>query len=520
MGRRLIHNELEKNAYWRPDQVAMVYEGTEHTYAAFDRRVNRTARALADLGLEPGDRLLAHGFDHVDWHTLFYACSKRGTTFCPVSRFQSHENLAYIVERLDPAVVCVTGDESIVDERLPTIREGAPDVPVLSLDRNVDAWAPSGADVQCLEGLLAEASAERPSGADDRSPDTVHSVFWTSGTTGRPKGVVRDHRASLHFADNLVNDLPFAASNRRLTTNPMMLIDAYFHYGLPTLMVGGTNVMIRSFSPSAVLEAVDAHDVDSMHLGFTLARRVLEAVAERGERLDLRYLSAVLPSANLARALDEQTDALYHLYGTTEIGLPLVTRVEPPFEGRPPLGKPGIGAEIRLVDGDEVTSEPPEPGDVGELACRGETTMTRYLDADVHEARVDDGWIRPGDVFEIDGNRDLVYQGRTDDRIRSGGVNVHPGNVEAILEEHPQVENAVVVGVPDRTWGERVCALVVADTQPAALAEALEEYCLGSDGLADEVRPREYAVVASNEEIPAGGLGKPDRGAIVDRFFG
>jgi acyl-CoA synthetase (AMP-forming)/AMP-acid ligase II len=513
MGKRLIHNELEKQAYWRPRKTAFAFEGTEYTYTDFNVRVNRVANALSQAGVAPGDRILAHGFDHVDWHTLFYACSKTGATYCPVSKFQSLSNLAYITETLDPRLVFHTTDEDVLD-RLPTILNSAPEATHVSLDPSDDLT---------LDEFIAGASTEPPADKDDRSPDTVHNVFWTSGTTGKPKAVTRDHRSSLHFSDNLTNDLPFRAWNRRVTTNSMMLIDAYFHYGIPTVMAGGTNVILREFSPAALYEAVREYDINSLHLGFTLARLVLDHMDDRDERLGLRYLSAVIPSANIAENLWPHTEELHHLYGSTEIGLPLVKQIEPPFHDRPSLGKPGIGAEIRVVPqgSDEVPHSPPDPGDVGELACRGETTMTRYLDDATHRERVVDGWIRPGDVVRVNENRDLVFLGRTDDRIRSGGVNVYPGDIESVLEDFSTVENAIVVGVEDDTWGQRVCALIITERSDNRddLAAELDDHCRATERIADEMRPRDYAFVASNDAVPTGALGKPDRGEIATRFF-
>jgi len=513
MGTRLIHNELEKQVYWRPTKVAFAFEGTEYTYAEFDDRVNRVANALTHAGVNVGDHILAHGFDHVDWHTLFYACSKIGATYCPVSKFQSLSNLTYITDTLDPRLVFHTADEDVLD-RLPTIRDSAPEATYVSLDPGHDPT---------LDEFAVGASTEPPAEKDDRSPDTIHNVFWTSGTTGKPKAITRDHRSSLHFSDNLINDLPFRSWNRRVTTNSMMLIDAYFHYGIPTVMAGGTNVVLREFSPAALYEAVREYDVNSLHLGFTLARLVLDYMDERDELLGLQYLSAVIPSANVAKALWPHTEQLHHLYGTTEIGLPLVKRIGPPFDDRPSLGKPGMGAEIRVIprDGDEIPHTPPEPGDIGELACRGETTMTRYMDDDIHRERVVDGWIRPGDVVRVNEDRDIVFLGRTDDRIRSGGVNVYPGDIEGVLEGHPAIENAIVVGVDDDIWGQRVCALLIPGGSgvPEDLTAELDDHCRNSDRVADEMRPRDYAFVASNDAVPTGALGKPDRGEIAARFF-
>lgn len=517
MGERLIHDVLDKQTYWRPEELAIAFEGAEYTYQEFERRVNRVANALLDDGIERGDRILVHGHNHADWYTLFFACSKLGATYCPVSKFQSLNNLEYIVEELNPTYVWYTGDEDIVEERLPTICEAAPTARYLSVD--------PGTDDPSLEAFAGTAEALDPD-VERPAPDRLHNVLWTSGTTGLPKAVGRDHRSSLHFGDNLTNELPFDENDVRVITNPMMLLDPYFHYGLPTFAVGGTVAIPRHFEADELYGLIDAYDANALHLGFTLARVMVEYLDEEDLELDLDYLTGVVPSANVARSLAPLTDELYQVYGTSEIGLPLVKRLRPPFDGKPALGKPGIGADVRIVplDADHelaIPEEPPQPGDTGLLVCRGEVTMTRYLRDDLQRERVHDGWISPGDVVEINEQRDVVFVGREDDRLRSGGVNVYPSVVENALEDHPAVENAVVVGVDDEKWGDRICALIVSpggDT--AELAEQLDEHCREHGDLSAELRPKEYAFVTTSNEVPTGAQEKEDRAAIERRFFG
>lgn len=514
MGEGLIHDILEKQTYWRAEKLAVAFEGAEYTYQEFDRRVNRVANALLDNGIESGDRILVHGHNHADWYTLFFACSKLGVTYCPVSKFQSLNNLAYIVEELDPAYICYTGDDDIVNKRLPTIRENAGTATYLSVD--------PGTDDPSLETFAAGAKDAEPD-VTRPSPERLHNILWTSGTTGAPKAVARDHRSSLHFGDNLTNELPFDGNDVRVITNPMMLLDPYFHYGLPTFAVGGTIAIPRRFDADKLYSLIDSYEANALHLGFTLARVMVEYLDEQELDLNLDYLTGVVPSANVARSLLPLTDELYQVYGTSEIGLPLVKRLRPPFEGKPALGKPGISADVRVVplDADDdfpIPEEPPQPGDTGLLICRGEVTMTRYLRDELQREHVHNGWISPGDVVTINEQRDVVFVGREDDRLRSGGVNVYPSVVENALEDHPAVENAVVVGVDDEKWGDRICALIVS-SDAVGLSERLDEHCREHPDLSAELRPKEYAFVASSNEIPTGAQEKEDREKIKQRFF-
>lgn len=518
MGEWLAHHEVAKQARWRPDELALVQGELSYTYSDLRARTDQLARFLRESGASMGDHVLAHASNHVDLYTLFFACSKRGTVFSPVSRYLSEADLAYVCETLDPACLIFTEDEQ-VEETLATVRAHVGSVPSLSLD----AWAD-----ESRTSALADVSADPVTTAPDVTPDTIHNLFWTSGTTGRPKGVLRDHTATLHFADPLLEEFPFRRATRRLTTNDMMFAAPYLQYGLPTVMTGGTNVVLRSFDPETVCETVATHDINTTLLVFSQASLLLEYVQANDLDIEIEYLHAVLPSDAIAEQLAGISRELYHIYATTEVGLPLVTRLEPPIAETPTLGRPGVGADIALVPLESDRPAQPaayrsaSPGDEGELYCRGAVTMTRYLDTEAVDDVHDEDWVPTGDVFRVTAAGDLVFVGRADNRLRSGGVNIYPENVEQVLVRHPAVEEAVVVGVDDETWNHRVCAVLVPtpDAAPGeSLAEDVDAFCQATEGLARSKRPREYAIETNVDALPTSAVGKIDRNAIVAKYF-
>jgi len=147
--------------------------------------------------------------------------------------------------------------------------------------------------------------------------------------------------------------------------------------------------------------------------------------------------------------------------------------------------------------------------------------MTRYLRDENQRENVHSGWVYPGDEIRINERGEIVFVGRVDHRLRSGGVNVYPDEVENVLTNHPAVEDAVVVGVDDEKWGDRICALVAtSETDYDALESTLDAFCQDSPDLAPAIRPREYAFVASQDDIPTGALNKVDREAVVEQHFG
>lgn len=519
MGNWLVHHELERQAHWRSGKPAFVFEGTEYTFGEYDRRVNRTARALRDDGVSKGDTVAVSGHNHGDLFALFFACSKLGAIYTPISTFQSERNVEYICNTLTPSHVFYTADEDVLEETIPTVERAAADARLVSLD------ASSEVDDPTLDEFIEGQEDDPPEGSDDHEPSDHHAIFWTSGTTGRPKAVARDHTSELHFNEPLNDVFPFGPENVRVTTNDMMFLAPYLQYGLPTVAAGSTNVILRRFSPEAVYETSRNHGVDVLMLAFTQGTVLLDYLEEHDRTLSLRAIHAVVPSAKRAHALSEIADELYHIFATTETGVVLANRLEEPFDDPPTLGVPGRNADVRVVPtGEEIppAGEAVQPGDTGELLARGETTMARYLSEENQRERVEDGWIHTGDAVRVTEAGEIVFVGRIDDRIRSGGINIYPAEIEGVLESYPGVEEAVVVGVEDEKWGQRVCALIVLedpDAEVEAFEDALDAHCKESEELTSEMRPKEYAFVDSSDEIPTGAVNKIDRAGVVDAFF-
>lgn len=516
MGNWLVHHELEGQAHWRSDSPAIRFEGTVYAYGAYDSRVNRLARALAEAGIGDGDRILVHGHNHADLYTVFFACSKLGAVFSPVSVYQSAQNVQFICDALDPAFVFYTNNADIREETLPTLRAAAGTAAFVSLDDT------SVGDDDTLAALVEGRHDGPPVGSDDHAAADTHNIFWTSGTTGRPKGVVRDHAATLRFADVLLGAFPFAPDNVRLTTNDMMFAAPYLQYGLPTVMSGAENVILRRFSPESVYDTYREHDITVTMLVFTQGSILLDYLDDEGLDLSLRALHAVVPSAKRAGRLADLTDELYHIYATTETGVVATKRLEAPFGDPPAVGTPGRGVDTRVVPVGESDRKRTavRPGDTGELLVRGDVTMARYFEDDHQQELVVDGWIHTGDSVEVNDDDELVFRGRIDDRIRSGGINIYPSEIESVLVGHPAVETAVVVGVADERWGQRVCALIHASVEDTDVLEAeLDARCRDSEGLTSEMRPRTYAFVGSADRIPTGAVNKIRRSEVVEQFF-
>lgn len=512
----LIHHEIERQSVWRGDDIAFAFEGAELTYQAFYERVKRAANALHSNGVGEGDVVIAFAKNHVDLFTFFFACSMTGTIYSPISTFQSVSNLRYMCNQLSPRLCVYTMDEAIVDGNLGVLREALPDVQFVSLDEKA-----MGGD-STVNAFLADNRDEPEMSRGRPSPETAHNVFWTSGTTGRPKGTVRDHRATLYGIDSYVSVFPYREANRRLTASDMMFPAPYLQHGITTLMAGGQIVILREFSPEAVCRSVEQWDINTMMLTFTVSNLLTEYVRENNTDLTIEYLHAVLSSAKQAQAAFDLCEELYHFYAISEGGFPLMNRVESPIRSKPALGRPLPHYDIRLqqadTDNGAIPDRLPLSDEHGEIIIRGAGTMNHYLG----EAPSTDGWIATGDVGALNEDGEIVFIDRLDNRIRSGGVNVYPNEIEAPLNEHPAVEDIVIVGADDDRLGDRICAIVVPTASHRdhdELADELDDYCRTSEQIAPQLRPREYAFIESSKLIPTGAIGKVDRDAIATRFF-
>lgn len=519
MGTWLVHNELDRQTHWNGDDTAFVFEDRTYTYGQFGRRVNRVARALREFGIGDGNRVITHAKNHVELYTIFYACSKLGATYSPISTFQSDENIEYICDRLEPAAVFYSSDSDVVDDGLPELRKHVPDGPFVAMD-----------DIQSTEDRLMDELIEGYDGTDPEwanrhDPAIDHNIFWTSGTTGRPKAVIRDHTSTLHFADGFASQLPMSDMDRRLIISNMMYMGPYFRDGITTPRTGGTLYVLREFDPGRVVKAIDEWDINAFQIEFTLANLLIEHLNEQGSNVHVEHLYATLKSAEIAEQLYNICENLYHLYAQTEAGQPFIERLEPPFDDIPTLGSPIESADVRVVPVDSergtLPREKPHPGDDGVLVVRAEGSLTEYLDDANQREYVHDGWVFTGDIVGINEEGGVFFKGRVDDRIRSGGVNIYPPEVEKVLADHSEVEDVVVVGAEDETWGERICALVVStgDCTTDELTDELNDYCIDHESLSREMRPREYSVVTSSEEIPTGALDKVDREKVVSEHF-
>jgi len=422
------------------------------SYAELRRRA---ACIAGGLELAPGERLAVVLDNRVETALLYWAAQWAGVVFVPLSWRLAEDELAYCISD------CGAGR---------VVRDG-------------DAF-PDG--------------DEHP-GALDRDEREASLMLYTSGTTGRPKGVPRSHRADRAGGASQALQHGYLPGDRTLGVMPL-----YHTMGIHSLLamhvVGGLFQSLARWDAGEALRVIEERRLTSLYLAPTLFHDLVHHPDV--ERYDLSSVRALgYAGAAMTPALVERCAAVFspevfvNHYGSTEV----YTFSIGPDQRRKPgcAGRPALNARLRLVDG-EICAD-----------LDGDEAFCGYWnrpDADAKAIR--DGWYHTGDVGRIDEDGDLWVEGRVDDMIISGGENVHPLEVESVLARHPAVLEVAVAGVPDDRLGQRVAAWVVG----TATAEELDAHCLASE-LARFKRPRQYEFVA---ELPKSASGKILRRLLRD----
>ena len=460
-----------------PDRLAVVAGGERPTYGAWLDRALRLAG-----GLE-GERIATVLQNTLDAATLHWACQLAGKLIVPLNWRLKAEEIDYC----------------IADAGADTVVFGPEAAAAVAASPHAQAICRIGAG-PALDALLESAPAAPAASAEDWSV-----MLYTSGTTGRPKGVPRRHRAERAAAIAHVAQNRYAPGEVALGVMPL-----YHTMGVRSLLasalVDGVFVCQPRFDPGAALELIEAEGVTALYLAPTLYHDLLAHPAFSRERVrtvrKLGFAGASMTDGLLQR-LDAafQPELFVNHYGSSEIYTFTVCPDAPAKPGS--AGKAGLNQRIRVRSLDGTRDAlPGEEGEIAAILASDEAFEGYWRRPDADARALRDGWYHTGDTGWLDADGDLFVTGRIDDMIVTGGENVSPVEIESVLSLHPAVEEVAVAGLPDERWGQTVAAFVV--TSGEATAEALDAHCRASP-LADFKRPRRYLFI---DEIPKSPVGK------------
>lgn len=506
----MIHADvLGERARLSPGKTALVFvpTGERFTCRELNGRAERAAALLRDrLGLAKGDRvgLLAH--NRVEFVDLFFAAAKSGIVLVPLGTRLTARELAFIAA--DAGLSALVYGEGFA-ETLAALR-GEAEVP-----RWVALDAPAAGDLSwCAElAALPEAPFERtPCGGED-----LHALLYTSGTTGKPKGVMVPHRMTAWNGWNTAVCWGLTESDVSPVFTPLYHAGGLGAFLVPVLVAGGTIVLHAGFDPAEVWATV-AKERCTVVLGVpTIWKLLLEHPSfETADLSSIRWLisgGAPLP-LYLIEAYQARGVVFKQGYGLTEVGVNcFAMSVEESVAKKGSIGRPLMMSDAKLID--EVGLEVPV-GEVGELCLRGPHVSRGYWRnlAATAAALDDDGFFHTGDLARKDGDGFFTIAGRRKDMLISGGVNVYPAEIEGELLLHPAVMDAAVVGVPDEKWGEAGVAFVVARPDEALTKEALLAFA--ETRLARYKLPKEVVFV---DALPRTPYGKVVKGELRDGWL-
>lgn len=484
-----------------PGAIAVVDGDVRLSYAAWYERIRRIAAGLRNMGVEKGDHIILVLQNRWEMATLYWACQFLGVIATPLNWRAKPEEIDYYIKDSGARVLAFqdvsaqAAAESSTAQRLSRIAVG-------------DA----AGGTHAFDKLLQTPRLAEPVSA---SAEDWSLMLYTSGTTGKPKGVPRRHRhersaALAHVAQNLYR-------HGECTLGVMPL---YHTMGVRSLLsmalIDGCFVCVPKFDPASVLATIEAERITSLYLVPTLYHDVVaHPDCARTDLSSVRKLG--FAGASMNQGLVQKLVAVFlpelfvNHYGSSEIYTFTIDQEAAKKPGS--AGKAGINQRIRVVrlnsgDPDCIVPEYEEGEIIADLA--GDESFEGYWnrpDADAKALR--GGWYFTGDTGYVDSDGDLFVSGRTDDMIISGGENISPLEIESLLSLHPAVDEVAVVGISDPRWGQKVTAFI--KRIGAVTEDELDDHCRSS-GLANFKRPRSYVFV---REVPRSPVGKLLRRKLV-----
>ena len=486
---------IERHAAYAPAKPAIRFDGRDISYGELSRRIGRLAAALQrELRIVRGDRVAILSVNRPEFFDLFFACQRIGATLVPLNwRLAPPEHQA-ILENADVSAVFAHAE---FHRRLEPIRRRM---------RNVRHWIGySGAQhgwTAYEEMLIA---GERSTSDRLGRPSDPALIVYTSGTTGEAKGAVLTQESLVWTAVNGAAMHDMTAADRVLTFLPMFHVGGLNIQTLPALHLGATVILQPRFHPQMALQAIASEKPTITLLVPAVMKALIEHPAwPTADLSSLRLAgagSSVVP-IELIEAFHSRGVPICQVYGSTETGpTAIVLRREDAIRKAGSTGTPALHCEVRIVDSDG--------GDVprgvhGEIVVRGPNVMSGYWrDPQASQAALVDGWFHTGDIGHQDADGYFWIDERKKDMIISGGENLYPAELEAVLAECPEIAEASVVARADARWGEVPVAVCVRKPGATISAEAVK--ALFVDRIARFKHPHEVIFV---EALPRNALGK------------
>jgi long-chain acyl-CoA synthetase len=502
-----LSHTLFRTARRVPRAIAVIErDRLELSYEQLAGRVLRLAGGLARLGVQRGGRVALVAQNCSAYVELLYACWTLGAAVIPVNARLHPKEVAFILDDAASQVCFITSE-----------------VDTVAVDGARGAGATRCIDVDGSEYSALLHSAPLADSAAAAATDPAW-LFYTSGTTGRPKGVVLTHGNLMAMTLNYLADVDHAAVGDHLLHAAPMSHGSGL-YTVPNVAVGATQLIpaSRGFDVDEIRHVLAWTPNVKFFAAPTMVMRLVDAYGDDREPVNLKsiiYGGGPMYIADSLRALDCFGPRLVQIYGQGEA--PMTITVLPAddhyddHDGRRlerlgSVGRAQTGVELAVLD---AADRPLPPGEIGEVCVRGDVVMAGYLgNPQATATTLANGWLHTGDLGRLDERGYLTLVDRSKDLIISGGSNIYPREVEEVLLMHPAIREVAVIGVPDADWGESVLAAVVKQEGHVPDEKELDLFCL--EHIARFKRPKRYVFV---DELPKNATGKVLKRELRERF--
>lgn len=507
---------LTKSARTFPEKLALVHGAKRLTYAQFDARVNRLANALSRLGIHQRDNVAVLQYNYPETLESIFACFKMGCGAVPIN-FRLHpKECAFIIDHSEAKAVILSGE---FNEAMMEIRDRIPNV------RHLITLSGAQGEILDYEELL---SVETDRFRDtDVHPEDLAWLFYTSGTTGMPKGAMLTHRNLLAASMNFYADIcpGFGPDDAVLHAAPLSHGSGI--YALPNIGKAATNVILasKSFDAELIFQTIQEYRVTNMFAAPTMIKLMVENPAV--DKYDLSSLKALsyggapMLVEDLKQAMAKLGPCLVQLFGQGESPMTItyLPHEDHLQEGSPDqmkrLSSAGFSrtdVEVKILDGDD---EELPPGETGEIVTRSDLVMKGYWrNPEAKHETLKNGWLHTGDMGYMDERGYLFIMDRSKDMIISGGENIYPREIEEVLIRHEAVREVAVIGIPDLKWGEAIKAVVALLPGRTATEEELIAFC--RDNIASYKKPKSIDFV---EALPKNNYGKILKRELRARYW-
>ena len=539
----MLYDLLLHTAAAHPDKLAVICGEKRYDYRQFKDRVDRLASGLRSLNIQKNERIAVLHKNCHRYLEIYFASAKIGAILVPINYRLSVEDFIFILDNSQARLLITQPD------LVPPLLESKDVLPhlerIIYTNTGIDSAAESFVDPSKLQGsdernldyesLVKRAFAAESGGTtiDEKETADIHDtdiaqIYYTSGTTGKPKGVILTHRNNHVHAENTKKELHLTSKDRWLHVSPMFhLADAWAVWAITN--VGATHVMVPGFEPVQVLDTIERHRVTLSNFIPTMLNILVNTPGVRDHKYaSLRLiLSGGAPIAKevVRKVIDVFGCDYIQTYGLTETSPFLTMSIlrdemkDLPFEERlkymVTTGRPFYGVELKVVreDGKEVT---PDEDEVGEILAKGETVTPGYWRMpEETSARIVDGWLYTKDLAVVNPEGYVTIVDRKDDVIISGGENIYSVEVDDVLYAHPCVLEAAVFGLPDPVWGEKVTAAVVLKEDEEVQEEEIISFC--KDRIAPFKAPK---TVIFTDCLPKTGSAKICKYKLREQFEG